>query len=199
MSDNPVVITDSAQTSKDLASVAAVVRALKKHVEALKADVADTYAAYGLVPSQNQFFQYVSDNVGNIALQQDAAFVCERILVIGVTLSTTQSPFDIEVRQEGPGRDITFSRAKSLSDNSVIESRRVPWDAFIPLSGFDSWTGLPNAYSTYPNVDYTYRLPVDWLIPRGDVIKATMPLVVVARGEENATIPKVVLQGYKVF
>lgn len=185
------------QDQKDVASAAAVIRALDRHIAALEADVDDTYAQYGLIPSQNQFFQYVSDDQGTLAFDQDAAFVCERIAVVYVEdfFAATganvaqRTPFDVGIRQEGPGRDITFSRSR-LRDGTIQESRRVPWSAFIPIPVFNNGV-------EYPNTDYIYRLPVEWLIPRGDVVKTDLV--------RNFTLsrlydfPRLVMMGYKKF
>jgi hypothetical protein len=182
--------------TKDVASAAAVIRALDRHIAALEADVDDTYAEYGLRPSPNQFFQYVSDDTGTIALQQDAAFACERIAVCYVepgfaSTDAARTPFDVNIRQTGPGRDITFSRARARNSNAVVESRRVPVAAFIPIPA------PAQVRPEYPNSDYIYTLPVEWLIPRGDVVKTDFaPMADLGRIND---FTRVVLLGYKIF
>lgn len=178
--------------------------ALDSHVAALERDVSDVYAEYGLAPSDNQWFMYTSSSGGNIQCHQDAAFVCEAIMVIGYVLAGDRSnppvtnTLTLSVQQMGPRHRMTFSRNKapSVADTGLLDNGGVSPEAFVPVS-------LANLNITsYNNADYFYRLPVEWLIPRGEAVQTMFAGQEVFR-TSTATlfnaIPRVVLLGYKVF
>lgn len=183
--------------------------ALDLHVAALQAEIDDVYAEYGLTPSDDQWFTYVSSDRGIIQLHQDAAFVCEAIMVVGAfntPLSTTDpnniaDTLTLSIQQMAPKHRITFSRAKgpNFADMTLMDNNGVNPEAFVPVATDNSTS--PDRV----NYDYFYKLPVEWLIPRGDSVQAlftdeaALGVAPGIAGQAYNAVPKVVLVGYKVF
>lgn len=199
--------------SKDLNArdLKVLLNSLDRHVAALEAEVDDTYAEFGLIPSQNQLHYYVSDTKGTIQLDQDAAFVCLSVILCGpanyisealnVAMAAT---YVMSVMQAGPKRYITFSlnKAPLPGDNTIMELAGAPTEMFTPIANNGG------VQPPFRNTDFVYELPVEWQIPRGDTVRALFPQEdflgfnffpggVLSR-RLNA-FPKVVLAGYKVF
>lgn len=189
--------------------------ALDMHVRAAEAEIDDMYAEYGLTPSDNQWFVYPSTDLGVIQCQQDAAFVCEAIMVVGAANYTAfLSPSDdvpvtanltLSIQQMSPQHRVTFSRGKAYNtgDNTILDSNGVTPEAFVPVAT------TPSVVPAFTNADYFYRLPVEWLIPRGDVVQtffADRSLLGVRpfysalpHTTRYSATPHVLLLGYKVY
>ncbi len=187
-----------------------MLNALDLHIAALEAEVDEVYEEYGLVPSDNQFFLYVSSNEGIIQLHEDAAFVCEAIMVVGpanngaaaagAVLAT--DTLTLSIQQMGPKHRITFSRNKApnFTDMALLDNGGVSPEAFVPVSNTNG------EQPPYTNAEYFYRLPVEWLIPRGDSVQTLFAredlLGIDVNGTESTrynAVPHVVLIGYKHF
>ncbi len=150
------------------------------------------------IPSQNQHYFCVSDTNGTIQLFQDAAYVVEQILVI------SQGSFDttfyqLSIQDTGASRNITLANrplTNNTTQTNVVPSLAVPPEMFVPLHG------VTNEYNGIsPNVDYWLDLPVEWLLPRGGVLRMLLnptPAATTAVGD-SSHFPQVVLSGYKVY
>lgn len=199
--------------SKDLNArdLKTLLNSLDRHVAALEAEVDDAYAEYGLIPSQDQLHYYVSDTKGTIQFDQDAAFVCLAVILCGpanyiseATNVAMAATYVLSVRQAGPKRYVTFSlnKAPLPADNTIMELAGAPTEMFMPIANNGG------IQPPYRNADFVYELPVEWQIPRGDVVQALFPQEEflgfnffpggVLSQRLNA-FPKVVLAGYKVF
>jgi hypothetical protein len=188
-----------------------LLNSLDRHVAALEAEVDDTYAEYGLIPSQDQLHYYVSNTKGIIQLDQDAAFVCLSVILCGPANYISESTnvamtatYVLSVMQAGPKKYITFSRNKAPlpTDTSVIELSGAPTEMFVPIANNGG------IQPPFRNTDYLYELPVEWQIPRGDTVQALFPQEDFlgfsffpggTLSQRLNAFPKVVLAGYKVF
>lgn len=167
------------------------VQLLEQRVSQIVAERRNKLSKVVNVESRNQLFWYGSDDVGNIAIMQDASFVCTGVHVIGQYLSGLRFYISIEnlwlPRQATQSSAIPTQLAQTNS-NVTQQSISIPVDHFLPAWP-DGDGGLP-----YPNnVDYWYTPTAGWLINRGDTVRCLF------KDDAASTIPRVVLSGYKVL
>lgn len=164
-------------------------------------------------PSEGQVYFYRSratlfeDSPGATAtslirVEQDAAFVATDLYVIGSTITTefatpffsegfTGTPF-VKFVCTSSGRNLSVSSGKQVFPERLFDFG-VPYECLIPLYREQN----PQSAAA---LDYHYKLPCEYLLPRGATLEALAVFTRLGSGDLNFNIGiDFVLGGYKVF
>lgn len=165
------------------------------------------------VPSQGQAYFYRSkiaysgqqefSPVSSIVrVEQDAAFVATDLYITAVRSMSESEPIEgsifpnsslLKFTTTSSGRDLTISTRKNIAANNFF-------DFGVPLAALNPLYGIDSAQPRW-GLDYHYRLPCEYLLPRGATVEAL--LIGVPLAAPPPTIFNIgidyVLGGYKVF
>jgi hypothetical protein len=165
------------------------------------------------VPSQGQAYFYrskiaysgqpESSPVSSIVrVEQDAAFVATDLYITAVRSMSDTEPTEgivlpssslVKFITTSSGRDLTIATRKNIAANNFF-------DFGVPLAALNPLYGVESAQVRW-GLDYHYRLPCEYLLPRGATVEALLigvPLAVPPPTIFNIGIDYV-LGGYKVF
>lgn len=178
---------------------------------------------YRKIPSKGQGFFYRSETVFDsngavftngsslIKTQQDAAFVATDLFIFKILNDERENPVGLTIPSylkftaSSSGRRLTESKDEVLwtsgTTNTSLFEFGVPFEQLTPL--YRNNTTTPPVSSC----DYHYKLPVEYLIPRGAVVEASAMFTNLIFSATPADDPiqnfKVAvdyaLGGYKVF
>lgn len=192
-----------------ISSAKNMLRVLNEHLDALDARHQALIDEFVELPSRNQHYFVLSDDNGRLELFQDAAFVVEQIFVVGQQLFD-ETFFQLSIQDNGSSRFITLSNRPAVLDtytpavvpawpatrfDEIADSNFVPPEMLVPMYG------VVNEFAIAPNVDCWLDLPVEWLLPRGDVVLIRLnpiPTTATVAGDVSG-VPQVILSGYKVY
>jgi hypothetical protein len=146
-----------------------------------------------------------------IKTQQDAAFVATDLFIFKMFNDEREVPIGrngtgyVKLTASSSGRRLTDTKDEALWTNSITNTSLfefgVPYEQLTPV------LGTPNNVENVSAFDYHYKLPVEYLIPRGAVIEAALMQTKAVSGASPDGSPiqdfKVAvdfaLGGYKVF
>jgi len=175
--------------------------ALDSHLGVLRMRVKRLSEEGKQIPSQNNFFLYVTGPQGLIRIQQDSAFLVEAVLVVEPQqrnpFSAFSTPFyELALKDANAGRDLTGGFHAVYTDNPLTEEDTdlVPGGLFVPI------TGVVNPFlNKVPNVDDWKTTKAEYLLPRGSVVRPTFRSSGTFEVGGATPNPAVILAGYKVF
>ena len=183
----------SALDPKEAEAAEGLLTVLAEHLDYLKRKARPAWLDD--LPSKNQVFIYVPDDTGDIVLAQDAAFVCENLVLLApgvlqdlggggfsVPLDTTpaRSFLAISIAEASTGRNITESVFKTDVQRPAPSVQTInletqgsnlfPTWALTPLNGAQA--GYSGGFYRLMNTDAYQLLSAQWLLPRGAVVRS---------------------------
>ena len=169
-------------------------------------------------PSRGQSFFYRSEVIFEgsypegrtparsvVRTEQDASFIVTDFYLVGVFVTEPflegsgspdvfPSESFIKLVNASSGRDLTVVRGDDLVPQTLtdIQELGIPKSALVPMYGYRFGVNQEAPFS----LDYNYKLPVEWQLPRGATVEAMVQSGV---GPYYRIGLDFVLGGYKVF